>query len=177
MDNTLITQDRLDEIIRLAKLTEFGTYPIAEVGVYKGGSLKLLAQSFPDTPVFGFDTFNGLPKQDWDETEYHEPGEFNDTSLESVRQFVNESNASLFKGYFPFTRSCFDNMKFSFVHVDVDYYQATLNCITYFYSRMSDGGVIVIDDYLWPNCPGVAKALKHFEFKRTNTIYQAYIQF
>ncbi|MGN6532845.1 MAG: hypothetical protein ACTHK0_13975 [Ginsengibacter sp.] len=64
MENTLITQDRLDAMITLAKKAPGYGY-FAEVGVYKGGSLKNLSLSFPDRTIFGFDSFEGLPNQIW----------------------------------------------------------------------------------------------------------------
>jgi len=38
--------------------------------------------------------------------------------------------------------------KFAFVHLDVDLYQSTQDCLEWFYPRMSRGGVIVSHDYL-----------------------------
>lgn len=45
----------------------------AEVGVYKGGSLKQLAICFPERKIFGFDSFEGLPAEQWSEIDLHKP--------------------------------------------------------------------------------------------------------
>ena len=52
------------------------------------------------------------------------------------------------------------NKKFSFVHLDVDLYKSTLDCLKYFYPRVSRGGVIISHDY--PNSDGVNKAFDEF---------------
>lgn len=155
MDNTLITQDRLDTFKRNAHLIPDGI--IAEIGVYKGGSLKYLTELFPDREVIGFDTFEGLPKKFWLKSEHHEVGEFNDTSFESVSDFVPE--AKLIKGLFPDSAEEITG-KYALVHIDTDYYKSIKACLDYVWPKMAKGGMIVVDDYDWPNCPGVKKALE-----------------
>lgn len=175
MDNTLITSDRLSTFRTLKPWLPDGL--IAEVGVYKGGSLKLLGQLFDDRPVLGFDTFEGLPKEQWVESETHEPGEFNDTTYEEVQEFTAECpNIVLVKGLFPLSAEQFEDYTFSLVHVDTDYYLAVKACIDWFWPRMIPGGVIVFDDYGWENCPGVKQALGEFGVPvHLSADYQAYI--
>lgn len=175
MDNTLITQDRLDTFHILEDLIPDGV--IAEVGVYKGGSLKVLGQIFDDRLVLGFDTFEGLPKEQWIESEIHDIGDFNDTSLEEVQEFLADTpNVVLVKGLFPDTGQEYRTMKFALVHVDTDYYLGVKACIHWFWSRMEPGGIMVFDDYQWHDCPGVQQALEEFGepvYELAN--YQAYI--
>ncbi|MFT3748445.1 MAG: TylF/MycF/NovP-related O-methyltransferase [Agriterribacter sp.] len=176
---TLISEDRINELIRLLRESPNGL--CAELGVYKGGSLKFLAETCPEREFWGFDTFEGLPKVDWNESEPHNPGDFNDTSLEAVQAFLkNNSNVKLIKGYFPESMPVFPKNapKFSFVHVDTDFYQSVKTCINYFYPLLKPGGVMVFDDYDWPACPGVKRALDEsgLPYKPTLAKYQAYIQ-
>ncbi len=37
--------------------------------------------------------------------------------------------------------------KFSFVHLDVDTYKSTLDCLAFFYGRMSRGEILISQDY------------------------------
>jgi len=91
MENTLITQDRLDSLVNLCHQTQANL--IAEVGVYKGGSLKYLAENFPNADVIlGFDTFEGLPESKWNEKEVHKPGEFSETNNKEEEKFINKEN-------------------------------------------------------------------------------------
>lgn len=174
MDNTLITQDRLDYLVELCKRTKAET--IAEVGVYKGGSLKYLSENFPNAVIFGFDTFEGLPKTQWNKKEIHKPGEFSDTDIKSVYEFIDNPRVVLVKGVFPDSASGYSNEEFDFVHIDTDFYISVKKSLEWFWPRMMYNGIIAFDDYGWVNCPGVERALEEFGqeiYRGAN--YQAYI--
>ncbi len=53
-------------------------------------------------------------------------------------------------------------LEYSFVHIDVDLYQPTLDCLNFFYNRMIPGGIIISDDYKWQHTPGVKRAFDEF---------------
>lgn len=169
----------MDALVRLAnQAPKEGC--LAEVGVYKGGSLKLLAMSFPDRRTFGFDSFEGLPAAHWTDTEVHRPGEFGDTSQEAVSEFLGEykNNVQLVKGIFPASASLLEQETFAFVHIDTDFYLSVKACLEWFWPRLLSGGIIVLDDYLWPACPGVEQALIEFgqPFQQTEAAYQAFVR-
>jgi O-methyltransferase len=137
-------------------------YPMAEVGVYRGGTLRFIAESDRTKWVFGFDTWAGLPKEKWNEDEYHRPGEFGDANMEEVIEYLADlRNVKLVQGIFPdSTRDSDCNLyKYSFVHIDLDFYQSVYDAIEWFWPRMAHGGIILFDDYKWTNCPGVEKAI------------------
>lgn len=171
---TLITKDRLDALVQLCGETPRGSG--VEVGVYKGGSLKTLAEAYPDRHFWGFDTFEGLPPEHWSKGEVHKPGDFNDTSLQEVSNYLKLNlNVILVKGLFP--ESMIDWLYPTFVHVDTDFYEAIKACIEVFYPRLPSGGIMVFDDYKWERCPGVEKALKETNFPIYSIAeYQAYIK-
>lgn len=175
MENTLITSDRLSTFRTLKPFIPEGV--IAEVGVYRGGSLKLLGQLYDDRAVLGFDTFEGLPKEQWIESEFHDPGDFNDTTYDEVQEFVAECpNVVLVKGLFPQSGAVFADYKFSLVHIDTDFYEGVKQSLEWFWTRMNSRGIIIFDDYDWPNCPGVQQALGEFgEPIHLAADYQAYI--
>lgn len=174
MENTLVTQDRLDALVYLCGRTS--AKRIAEVGVYKGGSLKTLAEAYPQARVLGFDTFEGLPKEQWSEKEHHKPGEFSDTDIEMVKEFIDSPNVTLIKGLFPDSGSDWNSLRFDFVHIDTDFYESVKQCLIWFWPRMNKDGIIAFDDYEWPNCPGVKKALKEFGKPINESAnYQAYL--
>ncbi len=39
-------------------------------------------------------------------------------------------------------------------------YQTTADALDFFWPRMVEGGIIVLDDVDWPKCPGVNRALE-----------------
>ncbi len=128
------------QIYTAVKKTEKIKGEIAEVGVYKGGSAKLICEA-TKKQVHIFDTFEGLPEI----SEYDNPKEFKKedffASLESVKNYLkNYSNISFYKGFFPSTAEPIKNKIFSFVHLDVDIYESTLDCLKFFYPRMQGGG-------------------------------------
>ncbi|HAI43542.1 MAG TPA: autotransporter strand-loop-strand O-heptosyltransferase, partial [Maribacter sp.] len=133
----------------------------AEVGVYKGGSARKIASTLDDRDLLLFDTFEGMPETGFEEP--HKKGDFNDTSLESVKSYLSDKpNCQFFPGFFPNTAEHLKSEVFSFVHLDGDYYETTKNGIEFFYPRLAKGGIILFDDYGWDACPGVRKAIDEF---------------
>lgn len=134
---------------------------IAEVGVYKGGSAKLMCETAKNKSIHLFDTFEGLP--DVGESDSH--GQFKKGEYVAPLSYVKNclkhyKNVYFYKGFFPATSDPVKNKKFSFIHLDVDIYESTLSSLTFFYPRMSRGGVIISHDY--PGSKGVKKAFDEF---------------
>jgi len=137
---------------------------IAEVGVYKGGTARLLAKVFEPTgkAIHLFDTFSGMPLTD-SSKDIHKEGDFNDTSLESVRNYLNDCrHVRLYKGLFPATSKPISESMFCMVHVDVDIYKSVMDCCEFFYPCMEKGGIIIFDDYGVLDCPGAKIAVDEF---------------
>jgi O-methyltransferase len=159
---TLVTKDRCFTIYQWARYASRLEGDFAEVGVYRGGTAYMTAALCPGRSFYLFDTFSGMPKTD-KSVDYHNQGEFSDTSLDGVRNFLKEyCNISLQQGFFPESTRLLPDSKFSYVHVDVDIYQSTLDCLKYFYPRLTRGGVMIFDDYEWKHCDGVKKAIDEF---------------
>lgn len=66
------------------------------------------------------------------------------------------------KGWIPERFKDVEDMKFSFLHVDVDLYDPTIDSLKFFYDRMTTGGIIMCDDYGSVSCPGAKKAFDEF---------------
>ncbi|MBF0331749.1 MAG: class I SAM-dependent methyltransferase [Candidatus Omnitrophica bacterium] len=137
---------------------------VAEIGVYKGGTAKLLARGFEPFKkrVHLFDTFAGMPSTD-SVKDIHKAGDFNDTSLKSVQKFLQDNkNVSFYQGIFPSTSQPIVNKTFCLVHIDVDIYKSVRDCCVFFYPRMDRGGMMVFDDYGALTCPGAKMAVDEF---------------
>lgn len=135
---------------------------IAEVGVYRGGSAKIICEAKGDKPLHLFDTFEGIPELSKMDTGYYHKGEF-PASLKDVKTYLKKyHNVHFYKGLFPSTAKPISNKKFSFVNIDVDIYESTFNCLEFFYPRMNGGGIIVSHDYINANAAGVRKAIDNF---------------
>ena len=135
----------------------------AEVGVFKGGTSLFILQN-SNKHHYVLDTFNGMPQTQ--SIDWHKQGDFSDTSLVHVDQLLSDNNFtnySIYKGIFPKQNAEYLSHKiFSVVHIDVDIYESTKECIEFFYPRMTPGGVIVLDDYTTPSCPGVKPAIDEY---------------
>ena len=164
--HTLLNRRRCSNLyvlaLKIQKLRLEGD--VAEVGVYKGGSAKLLANVFNNKTVHLFDTFSGHPsivkkidgKRQW-------IGKYNDVSFQEVKKYLsNNKNVVLYKGVFSKTAEYIKNKIFCFVHVDCDIYQSVMDCCNFFYPRLVPNGVMLFDDYTSSSCPGANKAVKEF---------------
>jgi O-methyltransferase len=171
---TLIDIDRLFMIYQACNHVYGLKGSIAEVGVYKGGSAKMIHELLLTDILHLFDTFEGMPETDQNK-DLHKKGDFNDTSLESVKSLFGNSIQVVFhKGLFP--QSVPDYMhyyKFKFVHVDVDIYESTKSCLEFFYPRLISGGILICDDYGFDSCPGCKQAVD--EFMARNGIHGFYL--
>jgi len=140
----------------LASICAIKTAEMAEVGVYQGGSARLICEAKGDRALHLFDTFEGHPEVNNIDRPFYEKGQLK-ASLENVqRHLAKYKNVHFYKGLFPATAEPLKNKRFSFVHLDVDLYESTLNCLHFFYPGMEKGGVIMSHDY--PGRPGVKRA-------------------
>jgi O-methyltransferase len=154
---TLMSPDRWEVLRKLLLQVKPLPGEVAELGVYQGGTLKMLADLAPEKTCFGFDTFNGQPAESWREIDFHKPGEFGDTGFERVMRELPQ-NIVLFAGVFPGSAPNLE-VKLCFAHVDFDLEKSTEDAIAWLTPRMVPGGVVVFDDYHSPNCMGVDRAI------------------
>ena len=83
------------------------------------------------------------------------------------RNLSSFENIKYYKGWIPERFGEVSDIKFSLVHIDVDLYRATLDCLEFFYPRIIPGGLLICDDYGSTACPGAFKAMnEYFEDKR-----------
>jgi len=129
---------------------------VVECGVYKGGCARLLATIFSDKNILLFDSFSGMIEDDSHPNGHHKKGEFSDTTLESVQEYLDDKpNCCFHPGWFPHSSNFLTNETFSFVHIDFDLYQSTKSAVELFWPRLNTKGIILFDDYDWEPCPGV----------------------
>ena len=162
--DTLISNDRLANIIKYADLARPLEGNYAEVGVFRGGSLELIAKLNPDKEIYAFDSFTGLPRPT-EHDNYHQEGDFKDTDYEGLKFYFERfhHNITLFKGFVPHTFTMIDPFKmYSFVHIDVDLYQSVKDSLDYFFPRMVMGGIIIIDDYGFESTRGALVSVDEF---------------
>jgi hypothetical protein len=135
-----------------------------EFGVYRGESLTDIANwkaafcGNKSQPVYGFDTFQGLPtywRAGFDRGAFHIP---NETAI------LVPSNTVLVKGLFidtlPIQLSLIDreyqcNVPVAFIHIDCDSYESTRDVLFLLESRLVSGSILVFGELF--NYPGYEK--------------------
>ncbi|MEO8485292.1 MAG: TylF/MycF/NovP-related O-methyltransferase [Betaproteobacteria bacterium] len=139
---------------------------LAELGVYKGTTAKLLHALLPDRTLWLFDTFAGFDASDL----AHETGatgrgfRFDDTSLAAVLRHIGASGrVRACQGHFPATAAAVpDDERFALVHLDADLYKPTADALAFFYPRLAPGGFLVLHDYGSGAWPGIGEAVDAF---------------
>lgn len=134
---------------------------ILEVGVWKGGSLRFLAENHPKRRFIGIDTFEGMPAHgEFDN--YHRRGDFGNTSFEEVVQnTVDLPNVTLVKGEFSNLNIAISE-QCAMIHCDVDLYESTIAVFRRMEHRVVHRGRIYCDDAFQPTCEGATLALCEF---------------
>lgn len=158
---TLMDEDNLQTLYGAMQKIENIAGDVAEVGVYKGGSARFMMKGLPKKHFWLFDTFRGLPYAD---EQGHALGDFA-ADPDALPQLLNEKQYTLIPGLFPATiveNEELVDVDFSLVHLDVDCYQSTTDGLDYFWPKLSGGGIIMVHDYGWIDCPGVKKAVDSF---------------
>ena len=166
---TLLGYDRLFTLWQAAANVAHLQAAAAEVGTFRGGSAALLAQALSrlggrDPELHVVDTFEGhldatLSGHDPEE----QRGKFRGVSEEEVRAFLSAfPGVHVHVGDGPAVIAGWPERQYALAHLDVDLYQPSLACLQYFGPRLLPGGVIVVDDYDAPTCPGVRVAVQEF---------------
>jgi len=156
---------------------------IAEVGVYKGNTAKLICEVKGERPLFLFDTFQGMPNEKISEFDEWELNTHTDNTPESVRTYLSGyPNVTLIAGRFPESLAqpsgeIAISQRYAMVNLDVDLYQSTLDALEFFYPRLSPGGRLISHNYNLKdspggNTPGVKKAFVEFFKGKTSQIVE-----
>ena len=133
---------------------------MAEVGVFRGGSAKLICEVKGDKPLHLFDTYEGLPPSSEADRGVHRENQYA-CGLEEIQQYLSDyDNLHFHKGIFPDSAAGVPEQTYCFVHFDVDLYEGTRGCLEYFYPRMQRGGIMISHDY--SILAGVEKAFAEF---------------
>ncbi len=155
----VLVDDEAYNIYALAARTARIPGDLAELGVFKGGSARLICEVKGDRELHLFDTFAGLPEVGKSDPEFGKGGFA--SSFEKVQSYLSSfANVSYHVGLFPETANGLEHLRFSFVHLDVDLYSSTLSGLTWFYPRLNRGAVLVSHDYV--NALGVRQAFEEF---------------
>ena len=155
----------------------FSNLDTAECGVWKGHSAYMLSKIFVENNYSGtfhiFDSFEGglsnkvekdknLLRNMTDDEVKNEKEIFSSHESQVAKVLSDFNFIKLYAGWIPARFQEVSDKKFSFVHIDVDLYEPTLNSLKFFWPLLVDGGFIVVDDYSSSQFPGATKATNEF---------------
>lgn len=155
----------------LAKVKEFPVGEYAECGVWQGFMAKHIAAGMnKNHKLYLFDTFKGHGEPcEHDLDKFHPQGRYADTSTYTVVGTLMGSAvvSVIFEGPVQETLprlgarqdGTVEDIRFRFVHIDLDHYLPTKAACEFFKDRMVPGGIIRFDDYNHGETPGATKAI------------------
>jgi len=169
---TIIPKEKIDFIKSVIHKIEDTNAHIIEVGVYKGGSAKIIADNIDiSTNLYLFDTFCGIPNgSEFDN--HHITGDFYDIEYNDILEIFHEyPNVIINQGIFPSdTGYIIEKKIFKLVHLDVDSYLSYKESLEFIYDKVIKNGYIIFDDYNEISCVGATLAINEFFSDKTEII-------
>lgn len=171
IDSYVVKGDRYSHLDHALQHVEPGDH-LLEFGVWRGGTINAIAKRFPEHPVHGFDSFEGLPEK-WylnkrelvTGTPKHDTGTFAMKALPVVR-----SNVQLHKGYFEDSLPTWvedqpKDFSISLLHIDSDLYSSAKYVLTTLNGHIRPGTVVIFDDFYRWDAPFVYELWADGEYK------------
>jgi hypothetical protein len=166
---TMIGSMRLDNLHKALDTITNNNVPgdIIETGVWRGGACifangYLKVNGIKNRKVWALDSFEGLPEPDevnypLDKGDIHHLMTSLEVSLETVKKNFEsldllDDNVIFVKGYFSDTVPTLKIGPIAILRLDGDMYESTIVVLNHLYPKLSDGGIIIIDDWGLPNC-------------------------
>lgn len=156
--------DRMYNLYHLGRMVRHIPGETAECGVFVGVASYFMCRSQEGLGKrhFGFDSFEGVSEPGERDGTYWQRSDLTSPKAVAERNLKQFENVQLLQGWIPERFSEVGTYAFSFVHLDVDLYQPTLDSMEFFYPRLSPGGLLVCDDYGFVTCPGAKSAIDEF---------------
>lgn len=144
---------------------------VAELGCFKGDVSWQLNVLMPDRKLYLFDTMEGFDARDIAKEQLlncskAETGQFGNVKEELLMARMPLPDQVILKnGWFPETAFDLEDEKFALVYMDACLYQPTFTGLEFFFPRMSQGGVILLNGYENVTYGGIHKAVEDMEAK------------
>lgn len=171
MINDQINSKELAVILReLEKVLKVKTDgEVVELGCYKGATslelMKIIDKQAPYKKLYLYDSFEGLPHKTHQDIsgvgEQFKTGELPASKKEVIRRFRQSGLPMpvIKKGWFSELEPSDLPELISFVFLDGDFYASIMDSLTLVWPRLSEGAIVIIDDYQSEALPGVQKAV------------------
>ena len=175
-NRTMVSRRRLWQLFKTCSEPSLPDGSLVECGVARGGCVAVMSlASGGRRPVFGFDSFEGMPSltaedqddgQEWVGFQCSGPKGLEEAQ-ETLRRFhVAGAWVNLIPGFFESTLPDYTQKisPIAVLRLDNDWYKSTRYCLERLYSEVALHGVIIIDDY--HAFAGCKKAVDEFREQR-----------
>ncbi|MCW3011070.1 MAG: novP [Solirubrobacterales bacterium] len=144
----------------------------AEFGSYRGGCAYMMLASTSGTPMWLYDTFDGIPSVGLDEREQSMARRYADTSVQAVRDLLAEwdERITLVAGDVFNTLPTNDPGPLAMSHLDLNAAAPTVHALGFAYERTVPGGVLLFDDYGWGGYEAQREVVDRFFAERPEAI-------
>jgi hypothetical protein len=180
-------QLRLYSLIQLVgKVIQYKrVFDFVECGCWRGHSsfviASLLKKRKKNIKFHIFDSFEGLSDSTEKDGYFYKKDkkykEFITNHFISSEEFLKDkvlkdfNFIKTYKGWIPSRFDEVKDIKISFLHIDVDLYQPTLDTLNFFFPKLVKGGVVICDDYNSTQFPGAKKALDEYFKKQKHSLF------
>ena len=142
----------------------------AECGVWRGGNIMAMALTLielgvKDRPIYLYDTFTGMPQpgeKDVDFRNRNAWGQWGDIYRQTTAELEEVKRNVFSTGYenFVFVSGRVEDTipgrvpdRIALLRLDTDWYESTRHELIHLYPRVTEGGVLIVDDYgHWRGC-------------------------
>lgn len=171
---TMIPRDFFIDNLDLCNVNKDVQGDFVECGVWRGGMSAAIAEILgKDRMIHLFDSFEGLPpakdidganaltwQQDTTSQEYFDNCKAEESFAIQAFKMADHQNYKLYKGWFDKTLPGSVNTPIAILRLDGDWYDSILDCLENLYPLVTEGGIIILDDYhTWDGC---AKAVHDY---------------
>ena len=158
------------DIERLAESVRGLQGDFAEIGVYRGEAFEKVVRmaEAQGKTAHAFDSFCGMNVPSEHDGNNYSKGKFDIGGPDAFVKIMNEKGISegkykVWAGYIP---DCFveipESLKFSFVILDVDHYEPTVEALRWVWPRISPFGILALDDFIPTHTALATLAIKEF---------------
>lgn len=161
--HTMIGRKRLDHLHECLDIIRNETIPgdVIETGVWRGGAsifMRGYMKAYDQTRiVWAADSFSGLPEPDaerypQDAGDQHHAAPELAVSLEDVKENFSrygllDDGVRFLPGWFEDTLPDAPIKQLALLRLDGDMYQSTWQALEALYTKLSPGGIVIVDDY------------------------------
>lgn len=162
------SQDRKWMLREFVRLSNELSGDMAECGCFEGATAFFMAEASTNGALYLFDSFQGISApetRDQTGTANIMPwakGDLCSSEKKLRTNLAGFERINILPGWIPERFAEVADREFRVVHIDVDLYQPTRDSLEFFYPRMVQGGVIVMDDYGLLTCPGAKLAADEY---------------